>query len=201
MHYLHKPPKGQSPKSPTIVMLHGRGADEHDLFGLSNYIDEQFEIFSLRAPFLYSWGGFAWFDLFEDGSVDEKGFRHSAEEIQQFLAALKTDSVILLGFSMGAIMSYAIALTNPTLCKGIVCLSGFAPVQLENEYKLMHLENLAIFISHGLHDPVIPIASARRTKTLLDTSNAGLTYKEYDMGHEINEECINDVSAWLRTVI
>src|SRR4030042_1192941 len=97
LHSIHSPAKEQTTNNPTLIMLHGRGADEHDL----------------------------------------------------------------LGFSMGAIMAYSIALTQSNTCKGIACLSGFAPLQLEREYKLQELQQLNIFISHGINDPVIPVSFAK----------------------------------------
>jgi phospholipase/carboxylesterase len=182
-------------------MLHGRGSDEHDLFGLRKYIDPRLDIYSLRAPFEYEWGGYSWFDLFEDGSVDSKSFDHSKAEIISFITSLKNQKLFLFGFSMGAIVSYAIALTGPKLCNGILALSGFAPRQLEAEYKLNELQNLQIFVSHGINDEVIPVSAARKTKELLSSSNAVVTYKEYQMAHQINEECLDDIKIWLNDAI
>lgn len=182
----------------TLIMLHGRGADEHDLFGLKDHLDPQLEIHSLRAPFEYEWGGYAWFDLFEDGTVDMDGFRQSQEEVLSYIRSIETDRLFLLGFSMGAIMSYAVALTQPGICRGILALSGFAPKQLEPDYRLQELHDLQIFISHGIHDPVIPVAEARRTRSLFDASNAQVTYTEYPMAHQIDQQCLADLSRWLQ---
>jgi phospholipase/carboxylesterase len=192
----HIPEHQREPKS-ALIMLHGRGADEHDLFGLKDHLDPQLEIHSLRAPFEYEWGGYAWFDLFEDGTVDMDGFRQSQEAILSYIRGIKSDRLFLLGFSMGAIMSYAVALTQPTLCRGILALSGFAPKQLEPDYRLQELADLHIFISHGVQDPVIPVSEARRTRSLLDASNAQVTYREYPMGHQIDQQCLTDLSLWL----
>lgn len=199
--YLHASAQQQTPHTPTLIMLHGRGADEYDLFGLKKYLDPWLELYSLRAPYEFPWGGFTWFELFDDGAVDEESFRHSRNELLSFIASVKTKELYLLGFSMGAIMSYSIALTQPNLCKGIACLSGFAPLQLEHEYKLNELQNLHIFISHGINDPVIPISSARRTRELLSRSNAHVTYNEYPFGHQIGEQCLADVLAWFKMVL
>lgn len=199
--HLHSPAQQQSPDSPTLILLHGRGADEHDLFGLKKYLDPRLEIYSLRAPYEFGWGGYTWFELFDDGTVDEQSFQHSRSEILSFISTLQTKEPFLLGFSMGAIMSYSIALSQPTLCKGILALSGFAPLQLEHEYKLNELHNLNIFIAHGTADPVIPISSARKTKHLLTTSNATITYKEYPYGHQIGEQCLTDMQTWFKTVL
>ncbi len=182
-------------------MLHGRGADEHDLFGIKKYLDPRLTVYSLRAPYEFDWGGYAWFELFDDGTVDEESFLKSKNEILSFISTVQSKQLFLLGFSMGAIMSYAIALTQPKLCKGILALSGFAPVQLEKEYKLDELDGLSIFISHGTTDPVIPIASARKTKTLLDSSHARVTYNEYPVGHQISEQCITDIQGWIKRLL
>jgi phospholipase/carboxylesterase len=188
----------QTPENPTLILLHGRGSDEKDLFGLKENFDPRLTIYSLRAPHQFEWGGYTWFDLYEDGSVDEKSFVNSTNDIITFINSLETKKLILLGFSMGAIMSYSIALTKPNICTGIAALSGFAPVQMESNYHLQELNNLHIFISHGIHDPVIPISTARKTKELLDRSNADVSYNEYDMAHQINDKCLNDVSRWLK---
>lgn len=178
-------------------MLHGRGSDEHDLFGLKEYLDPRLDIYSLRAPNEFEWGGYSWFDLFDDGSVDIQSFDRSKTEILSFFNSFTTEKLFLFGFSMGAIISYAIALTQPKLCNGILALSGFAPKQLEKEYKLNELQHLNIFVSHGIDDRVIPVSAARKTKELLSRSNAVVTYKEYQMAHQINEECLRDIRTWL----
>lgn len=193
----HIPEHHREPKT-ALIMLHGRGADEHDLFGLRTYLDPQLEVHSLRAPFEYEWGGYAWFDLFENGTVDMEGFRQSHEEILSYIRSISADRLFLLGFSMGAIMGYAAALSQPGLCRGLIALSGFAPKQLESDYRLQELQDLQLFISHGLNDPVIPVTEARRTRSLLESSNAQVTYREYPMGHQIDQQCLSDLSLWLQ---
>jgi phospholipase/carboxylesterase len=182
-------------------MLHGRGSDEHDLFGLKERFDPRLNIYSLRAPFEYEWGGYAWFDLFEDGTVDENSFLRSRNEILTFISSLQTEKLFLLGFSMGAIMSYAVALARPNLCRGVLALSGFVPKQLEKECKLNELQSLNVFISHGVDDPVIPVSFARTTKELLSKSNAHVAYNEYRMAHQINEECLGDIKDWMQKLL
>lgn len=199
--HLYAPAQQQSSNTSTLILLHGRGADEYDLFGLKNYLDPRLNIYSLRAPYEFAWGGYTWFELFNDGAVDKESFLHSRNEILSFVATVKTDQLFLLGFSMGAIMSYALALTQPGLCKGVACFSGFAPLQLEHEYKLNELHNLHIFISHGINDPVIPVSSAQRTRELLSKSTAKVSYHEYPFGHQIGEQCLADLVAWFTTVL
>lgn len=201
LHFLSSAPLQQTSDNPTLIMLHGRGSDEHDLFGLKEYFDQRLTIYSLRAPNEFGWGGYTWFDLYEDGSVDEESFLNSTNKIITFINTLQTKKLFLLGFSMGAIMSYSIALTKPNMCKGIAALSGFAPEQLSQKYRLQELQDLHIFISHGIHDPVIPISSARKTKELLAHSNAHVSYNEYNMAHQINDKCLHDVKDWVQNLI
>jgi len=201
LYSLYSAPQQQSDSNPTLIMLHGRGSDEQDLFGLKDQLDPRLTIYSLRAPHQFEWGGYTWFDLYEDGTIDEKGFWESTNEIIAFLKTLQTKKLFLLGFSMGAIMSYAIALTHPTLCTGVAALSGFAPEQLRQQYRLQELQDLHIFVSHGIQDPVIPISAARETKNLLTHSNAHVSYNEYTMAHQINDDCLSDVKVWLHTMI
>ncbi|MDP1675557.1 MAG: dienelactone hydrolase family protein [Bacteroidota bacterium] len=201
LHFLSSAPQQQVSENPTLIMLHGRGSDEHDLFGLKEHFDPRLTIYSLRAPNQFEWGGYTWFDLHEDGSVDEESFFNSTSKIITFINTLQTKKLFLLGFSMGAIMSYSIALTHPNICKGISALSGFAPLQIENKYRLQELQDLHIFISHGIQDPIIPVSSARKTKELLARSNALVSYNEYDMAHQINDVCLHDVNVWMQNLI
>lgn len=201
LYSIHSPAQQQTSDNPTLILLHGRGSDEQDLFGLKDHFDPRLTIYSLRAPHQFGWGGYTWFDLYEDGNVDEESFFNSTNEIVTFINTVETKNLILLGFSMGAIMSYSIALTKPALCKGIAALSGFAPTQIKKQYRLQELQNLQIFISHGIHDTVIPISSAQKTKEMLDGSNAVVSYNEYDMAHQINDECLNDVKNWMHNLV
>ena len=201
LHFLYSAPQQQTPENPTLIMLHGRGSDEKDLFGLKEHFDPRLTIYSLRAPLRFEWGGYTWFDLYEDGTVDEKSFLQSTNDIIAFINTLQAKKLFLLGFSMGAIMSYSIALTHPNVCTGIAALSGFAPEQLNHTYRLQELQHLHVFISHGIQDPIIPISSAQKTKELLAGSNAHVLYNEYTMAHQINDKCLNDVAQWLEKLI
>lgn len=201
LYSIHSPAQQPTQENPTLILLHGRGSDEQDLFGLKEHFDPRLTIYSLRAPHQFAWGGFTWFDLYEDGTVDEESFFNSTNEISAFITTVKTQKLILLGFSMGAIMSYSIALTTPAVCTGIAALSGFTPFQLEHKYHLQELQDMHIFVSHGINDPVIPISAARKTKELLSRSNADVSYHEYDMAHQINDECLTDVTQWMKKLL
>lgn len=185
-------------------MLHGRGADEEDLLGLAQNLDERFLIISPRAPNPFSsGGGYTWYDAGPLGVPDASTFTASYHSLVQFLTdaasgyPVDTTNVFLFGFSMGSVMSYALSLTMPHLFRGVVANSGYVPEGTSLELRWKNLAGLEFLITHGTEDPLIPIVAARHARELFEHSTASITYKEYPMGHQISEESLADASAWL----
>ncbi len=114
------------------------------------------------------------------------------------LPEIDAGRIFLLGFSMGTIMAFALSLTYPEKFAGVVAQSGFVRDHPELEFKWNALSDCAFIITHGVNDPVIPIAAARQTKAMFSKSNAEFQYKEYPMGHEISGESLMDVCGWLK---
>jgi phospholipase/carboxylesterase len=194
--------------NPTVIMIHGRGADEEDLIGLADSYDRRLLVLSVRAPFPFPYGGgFTWYDVGSVGTPDPQMFRESYEKLSQFVdEALDSypvdrSRVYLLGFSMGTVMSYALSLTRPELFRGVVANSGYVPEGTHLVLRWQDLGNLPYFIAHGTDDPVIPVDFARRARQLFRESNAPVTYREYPMGHQISQESILDSSAFLGGLI
>ena len=202
------PENASAAKHPALVLLHGRGADEEDLLGLSGYFDKRLLVLSVRAPFVFSpGGGFTWYDVGQVGSPEPTMFRQSYEKLSQFVDEalahypVDADRVSLFGFSMGAVMSFAIALTRPELFQGVIAISGYVPERTHLTYQWQRLAHLEFFVAHGTDDPVIPIHFARKSKELFDGSNAKFAYKEYPMGHQISEESLTDSVAFLHRLL
>jgi phospholipase/carboxylesterase len=203
-HRIIVPKRTTASSHPTILMLHGRGADEEDLLGLAQYFDSAWLILSARAPFAFSpGGGYTWYDVGTVGTPEPAMFRTSYDKLSTFLDdalngyPVDPKRLYLLGFSMGTVMSYALALTRPRLFRGVMANSGYVPEDTHLAFLWHELDDLDIFIAHGIFDPVIPIGFARRAKELFAKSNAHLTYREYPMAHQISEESLSDVVAWL----
>ena len=91
--------------------------------------------------------------------------------------------VFLLGFSMGTVMSYALSLTQPDIFRGVVANSGYIPEETRLEFRWKELGSVDFCITHGTLDSVVPVALARRAKTLFESSGARFVYKEYPMAH------------------
>jgi len=207
-HIVQAPRADANGSHPALIMLHGRGADEHDLFGLAPYLDPRLLIVSVRAPFPFQpagGGGYAWYDVIEVGVPHPRMFAESHERLRRLLdevvAGYPIDArrVFVLGFSMGAVMSHALALTQPDRFAGVVAHSGYTPPakELGLEFRLGDLDGCAWFVAHGVHDPIIPVSFGRETRDLLKDTAADLTYKEYPIAHQVSQHSLDDVSAWL----
>jgi phospholipase/carboxylesterase len=204
VHKILPPRTKTTSKAPALIMLHGRGADENDLIGLSQYLDERLFIISVRAPYQFAYsGGFTWFDIVDIGKPDKKMFDESYQKLMQFLEDAKSgypidpQKIILFGFSMGAMMSYVVALTQPDTVKGILANSGIIPEDAGLKYEWDKIKGKPFFVAHGKYDSIIPISFAKRAKELLKNAGADLTYREYEMDHQIDEESLNDIAKWL----
>jgi phospholipase/carboxylesterase len=206
VHKVRPPGTFDNSKSPVLILLHGRGTNEDDLLGLVDFLDPRFFVVSARAPYRFEEGsgGYTWFGLQEVGKPDPKQFSEAYGSLLQFIDDVKTaypvdpDRVFLLGFSMGSIMSLAVALTRPNAVRGIVAHSGYIPENVSLQFLWNQLSSLSVFVAHGLKDPIIPIQKARRAKELLSKTGADLTYKEYPIPHTISEESLTDLSKWLQ---
>lgn len=194
---------GTTGPRPALILLHGRGANEDDLLGLTPYLDPRFLVIAVRAPLDFGYGGYTWYDMQTIGSPHREQFTESYGKLVQFLDDVRTGYPVdaarlaLLGFSMGAVMAYACLLTRPDLVHSIVAHSGYIPegTGLDLRYTL---DGKGVFVAHGTADPVIGIEFARRARELLTPAGADLTYREYPIPHSMSEESVADLSAWLR---
>jgi phospholipase/carboxylesterase len=201
-------PRNPSEKPPLLLLLHGYGANEDDLFSLAPYLDERFLIVSARAPVTLQPQSYAWFNLNftpEGVVVDLEEARRNLNQLHKFINELvdiyQVDqrSVYLMGFSQGAMMSLSIALSFPGTATAVVAMSGRILSQTRTGIPDKDaLIGLPIFVAHGTRDEVVPIQQGRNTRAILAELPVDLTYREYDMGHEISAESIDDIMRWLK---
>lgn len=206
-HRLLPPRHAGAAAHPSILLLHGRGADEEDLLNLAPSFDERFLLLSARAPFPYPCGGYTWYDVRDSGDPDPATFLDSYGRLSQFLDDLLAHypvdpaKLLLFGFSMGTVMSYALALCRPERIAGVAANSGYLPEVSAPVYRWQELSGTRFFITHGTEDKVIPVALARRARALLESGGAPVRYREYAMPHSIGEQALADVAAWTRTFL
>ncbi len=209
--YQAKSPKsGLTGKPPLLLLLHGYGSNEDDLFSLAPYLDERFLVVSARAPVPLaptSYPSYAWFSLeFTPGGVliDDSEVESSRQILNRFINELVNyyqlgpGSVYLLGFSQGAMMSLAVALTYPATARAVVAMSGrLLPQTVAQITDKEALTGLPIFVAHGTRDTLLPINHGRETQAKLSELPVDLTYREYEMGHEVSAESLRDIATWL----
>jgi phospholipase/carboxylesterase len=208
LHYLVREPLVKSENPPVLMLLHGVGSNEQDLFSLANQLPDNYLIISARAPISLGGNSFAWYQV--DFSTGKPVFNVEQEKtsraiLAKFITQIKekyavSDKIYLGGFSQGAIMSYSIGLTRPDLVKGIVVLSG----RLLEEIKPLiapkdKLQDLKVFISHGTNDQVLNIQYARTGADFLKTLHIKPTYNEYPEGHRIDNSMLSDLIKWLNS--
>lgn len=208
LHYIFKEPKIKSAKPPVIILMHGVGSNEKDLFSFANQLPDSFLVISLRAPITLGKDSYAWYHLsFENGKPISNPVETETSRLMiiDFINNLKNKHafnekrVYLCGFSQGSIMAYSVGLTVPEKIKGIAIMSG----RLLEEVKPMiaskdKLKNLKVFISHGTNDNVLSISNAREANSYLKQVGINATYKEYSEPHAISNAMFNDMLIWLK---
>ena len=194
--------------APLLIMMHGYGSDENDLFSFSSELPEELFIISVRAPYTMKPYGNAWYAINFD---EEQGKWNDSEQaaasrdlVEKFIdEAMETypinkNNITLLGFSQGSILSYAVALTYPKKIKNVIALSGYVYKDiLPKEPNQKDYRHLDFYCSHGSVDQVIPVAWARQTAPFLNSLNIKNTYSEFPVGHGVAPQNFYELKDWL----
>ena len=208
LHHLVREPKIKLEKNPLLLLLHGYGSNEEDLFSFASELPDEYYVISARAPYDMMYGSYAWyainFDADENKFSDLDQARTSRDVIATFIDELvatypiDAKQVTLIGFSQGTILSYAVALSYPQKVQRVVAISGYLNTEIAKEnYAQNDFKNLKIFASHGTVDQVIPVDWARKAKPALEALGIQTTYKEYPIGHGVSLQNFYDFKSWL----
>lgn len=206
--YLIQQPKEIQEKNPLIILIHGYGSNEEDLFSFAPELPENAFIVSVQAPYQVPPYGFAWYAISFDADMnkfsDDTQAVKSRDLLVQFIDELCTKypidqkDVNLIGFSQGAILSYALAVTYPEKVNKVVALSGYFNADImQPKADLSVYNHLKIFGSHGTVDQVIPVEWARKASELLKSYAISFEYKEYPVGHGVAPQNFYDLKAFL----
>jgi phospholipase/carboxylesterase len=190
-------------RPPLLILLHGRGADEDDLFALAPAIDSRIAVASLRAPLPTDEGGYTWSESRTPGRYIGESLRASLTWFQAWLDSLakgraESQDVYLLGFSAGMAMASALALDEPARYAGAIVLSGTLPFDTDLPMTKDRLAGVPVFYGHGSFDRVIPADLVTRSaRYLRESSGARLETHTYPIAHEISDAEVRDINAWL----
>lgn len=190
-------------KKPVIILIHGYGSNADDLFSFAPHLPQNHTIIAIQAATKLAPNSYAWYPLQTDdlGAV--------TTELQDALSAVKLiidtifnlikihkldpSDVSLLGFSQGAILSWAIAYNYSDKIRRIVALSGM----IHESVNTTKAPNFLAYASHGIKDQIIPISQPRKTIVPLSNKYQAIIYKEYNDGHNISHENFSMIVAWL----
>jgi phospholipase/carboxylesterase len=194
-----------------LVLLHGRGADERDLFPLLDMLDPDRRLLgaTARGPLSLPPGGAHWYIVRKVGYPDPQTFHSTYPELAAWLDGMLAEHgipperAILGGFSQGSVMSYALGLgPNRPRPAGIMALSGFLPTVDDFELDLSRARDLPVAIGHGTHDPVISVEFGRDARDRLTAAGADVTYRESPMPHTIDPQFLRELQeSWLPDAI
>lgn len=209
LHYLIQEPKVKHDKNPLLLLLHGYGSNEEDLFSFATELPNDSYVISVRAPYDLQPYGHAWyaihFDADENKFSDNVQAKQSVELIAGFIDEIvkqypiDAKNVTLIGFSQGAILSYATALTYPEKVAKVVALSGYFNQEIMPEViDTKAISHLKFFVSHGSVDQVIPVDWARKAKPALENLGLEVEYQEYPVGHGVAPQNFFDFKNWLQ---
>jgi phospholipase/carboxylesterase len=189
-----------------LVLLHGRGADEHDLHPLLDVLDPQRRLVGLTpgAPLRLPPGGRHWYALRQVGFPDPDTFLATLARLGPWLDerlaewGVGWERTVLGGFSQGAVMSHALALSpGRPVPAGVLALSGFVPTVEGWEPDLASRAGLPVAIAHGRRDPVIGVQFGRRARDLLTAGGLDVLYRESDVGHTIDPGVVPELVRWV----
>jgi len=205
-----KRPAAREPDG-ALVLFHGRGTSEHDLFPLLDMLDPERRLvgFTPRGPLALPPGGAHWYAVARIGFPDHDTFHATYATASAWLDAvaasegLALDRTVIGGFSQGAVMSYALGLgAGRPSPAGIVPLSGFIPTVDDFELDLGGRAGLPVAIGHGEYDPIIGVEWGREARDRLTEAGLGVTYREYPLPHAVDPGYLSEISReWLPGVL
>ena len=203
--YLER--KASMPNAPLLVLLHGYGSNDADLFSFAEYIPNSFHVVSLQAPLAMGENNYAWFPIHFTESMERwtspEAVKKATDYIHAFLSYYPTkhdfnnEKVYLMGFSQGAMLSYAVGLATKNI-KGIAALSGYLDPRV---VKQTNTSISSIYVSHGTEDMVVPFAWAEQSVEALKEYGLSPHFHTYPQGHGINQDNLISIIQWLQVQI
>jgi phospholipase/carboxylesterase len=202
---IERPASGE--EEGLLVLHHGRGTDERDLLGLADALDPsgRLHVVSARGPLtLPGSPGYHWYLVPRVGFPDPETFdaaRAALAELHDSLweeTGLGPERTVLGGFSMGTVMSYAMALgADRPPVGGLLAFSGFVPTVEDWAPRFDDRQGTRAFIAHGRADPIMEVTFARSARDLLEAGGLDVDYHESDVAHTIDPVHLRAASTWL----
>ena len=187
-----------------LLMLHGWTGDENSMWIFTPRLPQNFIIISPRGLFPTPMGGYGWVENDIKGWPTMSDFNAAMQELMDLIDSLDFPGIYenrfnILGFSQGAALGYALALTYPERINKLAGLSGFFPEPTQGGLVGGRLRGKRIFVAHGLKDEMVPVEKARRVVEALKYSGAEVIYCEEDVGHKLSSGCFRGMDGYFAT--
>lgn len=208
LQYISREPNAVTEKTSLLILLHGYGSNEEDLFSFATELPEDLIIISARAPQNLGFGSYAWYTINFTADAGKFSDIPEALEARELIAKfideiqdkykISPEKTFLLGFSQGTILSYSVALNYPEKIQKIIALSGYIiPELLPKDLETKDYSKLDFFISHGSVDQVIPLEWANKAPNFLNHLNIKNSFQEYQVGHGVAPKNFFDFKQWI----
>ncbi len=207
LEYLFKAAAGNAPHKKLLILMHGIGSNEADLFGLTPYIPTDFHVLSIRGPVSLGGSAFAWFAVQftptgrivdEEQEARSRGILADTISLASTQLGVATDDVIVGGFSQGAIMSVSMLLTKPQLFSAAMALHGRFMPQINSAIPAAsEFAGKRIWVSGGTDDNVVAFSESATIRDRALALGIDVTFREYPGAHEIRPAELNDAVEWL----
>jgi len=206
LNYVLREPKKTTENPPLLILLHGYGSNEQDLFSFADELPDELLIVSAQAPLSMGAKSYTWysinFDEINGKFSDLKQAKESIDKIAVFIDFIKNKyntnplKTFTLGFSQGAILSYSLSFFYPNKVQHILALSGYIntdllPTTISKEITTNY------YCSHGTVDQVLPVEWARNSKPFLDNLHLNNVYSEYPVGHGVAPQNFFSLKKWI----
>ena len=209
LEYRERPAAGEA--AGLVVLHHGRGTDENDLFGLADVLDPERRLHFVtpRGPLqIPGWPGFHWYVVPRVGFPDPDTFHAAYAKLTELhdelweRTGIAPERTVFGGFSMGSVMSYSLGLgSGRPAPAGILAFSGFIPTVEGWRPSLADRTGTRVFIAHGRHDPIMDVSFARSAHEQIEAGGLPVEFHESDAGHHIDPAHVQPAVDWLRATL
>jgi phospholipase/carboxylesterase len=210
--YRLRPPQGQREKYPALIMMHGWGANEGDIFELVPFVREDVIIAAPRAPLIATddpRGSFCWFTSSRVGKPQPHEFSDAVKLIIDFIERLEEASgfpvdraqVYVGGFSQGGGMSNLVSCAHPEVVAGAIVHSGFMPTPPPIELNEAGLKGKPFIVLHGTKETIVPLERGEAAANYLRNLGAEVEFLTFPIAHETSIESRQALANWLNSRI
>jgi len=187
-------------------MLHGLSGDENVMWIFDHALPRSATVIAPRALYASELGGTSWARSVVRDDLDDVDFREAIELLSRFMTEvialyqIDPQRVIVMGFSQGAALSYALSLAHPEMLCGVVALAGFLP---QSEWSAAESKNALphYLIIHGTHDEAVLVDRARSARSVLESRGAAVEYHEHRVGHKISAQGMKEIARWIERIL